>query len=53
MGEPEIADLIVPTMGRDLPSLLQVMLGVPATIANSWCVFSKLSLRLVVEYFFD
>ena len=29
MGEPEIDDLIFPTMGRDLPfSLLRVMLGV-------------------------
>ena len=53
MGEPEIDDLIFPTMGGDLPSLLQVMLGVPATTANSWCVFGKLNLRLVVEYFFD
>ena len=34
MGEPEINDLIFPTMGRDLPSLLQVVLGIPSTTVN-------------------
>ena len=48
MGELEIDDLIFPTMGEDLPSLLRVMLG----IANRWCVFGKLNLRLVFDYFF-
>ena len=36
MGEPEIDDLIFPTMGRDLPSLLRVLLGVPKTTTNRW-----------------
>ena len=45
--EPEINDLIFPIMGMDLPSLLQVMLGVPSVTANRWCVFGKLNLRLV------
>ena len=53
MGEPEIDDLIFPTMGRDLPSLLLVVLGVLAAMANRWCVFGKLNLRLVFEYFSD
>ena len=53
IGEPEIADLIFPTMGGDLPSFLRVVLGVPATTANRWCVFHKLNLRLVFEYFFN
>ena len=39
-------------MGGDLPSLLQVVLGVPKTTANRWCVFCKLNLRLVFDYFF-
>ena len=52
MGESEIDDLIFPTMGRDLPSLLRVVLGVPKTTANKWCVFCKLNLRLVFDYFF-
>ena len=47
IGELEIDDLIFPTMGRDLPSLLRVVLGVPATMTNRWCVFGKLNLRLV------
>ena len=34
MGEPEIGDLIFPTMGGDLPSLLGVGLGVPTAMAN-------------------
>ena len=52
MGESEIDDLIFPTLGRDLPSLLRVVLGVPETTANRWCVFGKLNLRLVFDYFF-
>ena len=39
MGELEIDDLIFPTMGEDLPSLLQVMLGIPSTTTNRWCVW--------------
>ena len=46
-GAPEIYDLIFLTMGEDLPSLLQVVLGVPSTMTNRWCVFGKLNLRLV------
>ena len=34
MGEPEINDLIFSTMGRDLPSLLQVVLGIPSATVN-------------------
>ena len=52
MGESEIDDLIFPTMGGDLPSLLRVVLGVPESTTNRWCVFGKLNLRLVFEYFF-
>ena len=51
MDEPKIDYLIFPTMGGDFPSLLQVMLGVLAATANRWCVFGKLNLRLVFEYF--
>ena len=51
IGEPEIDDLIFPTMGGDLPSLLQVALGVPETTTKRWCVFGKLNLRLVFDYF--
>ena len=53
MGEPEIDDLIFPTMVGDLPSLLQVVLGVLESTANRWCVFGKLNLRLVFDYYFD
>ena len=51
MGEPEIDDLIFPTMGRDLPSLLRVVLSVPKSTSNRWCVFGKLNLRFVFDYF--
>ena len=51
MGELEIDDLIFLTMGRDLPSLLQVVLGIPSAMANRWHIFGKLNLRLVFEYF--
>ena len=51
MGELEIDDLIFLTMGGDLPSLLQVVLGVPLAMANRWCVFGKLNLSLVLVHF--
>ena len=51
MGELETDDLIFPTMGGDLPSLLRVVLGVLETMANRWCVFGKLNLRVVFDYF--
>ena len=38
-------------MGGDLPSLLRVVLGAPESIANRWCVFGKLNLRLVFDDF--
>ena len=53
MGELEIDDLIFSTMGGDLPSLLQVVLGVPETTTNRWCVFGKLNLRVAFDYFSD
>ena len=34
MGKLEIDDLIFPIMGGDLPTLLQVVLGVPLTMEN-------------------
>ena len=51
MGESKIDDLIFPTMGGEFPSLLRVVLGVPDATANKWCVFGKLNLRLVFDYF--
>ena len=40
-------------MGGDLPSLLQVVLGVPLAIVNRWCIFGKLNLSLVFAQFFN
>ena len=51
MGESEIDDLIFPTMGGDLPSLLGVVLSVLETTTNRWYVLGKLYLRLVFGYF--
>jgi len=53
MGESEINDLVFPTMDGDLPSLLQVVLGIPLATTNSWCFFGKLNLSLVFVHFFD
>ena len=51
MSEPAIDNLVFPTMGGDLPSLVKVMLGVPLAMPNRWCVFSKLNLSLVFVHF--
>ena len=51
IGEPEIDDLIFPTMDGDFPSLLRIVFSVPFATANRWCVFGKLNLRLVFKYF--
>jgi len=51
MGELEIDDLIFPTIGGGLPSLLRVVLGVPTATTNRWCILGKLNLRLVFDYF--
>ena len=52
MGEPKIDNLIFLTIIGDLPSLLQVVLGVPLATTNKWCVFVKLNLCLVFAHFF-
>ena len=51
MDESKIDDLIFLIIGGDLPSLVQVVLGIPLAMANRWCVFGKLNLSLVFEYF--
>ena len=51
MGELEIDNLVFPTMGRDLPFLLQVVLGVPLATTNRCCIFGKLNLSLVLHNF--
>ena len=47
MGEPKVNTLIFPTMGGDLPSLIQALLGVSLDTAKHWCVFGKLGIRLI------
>lgn len=51
MGEPEIDDLIFPTMGRDLPSLLQVVLGalLPRQIGGVFLASSTLGRSLSIS----
>ena len=51
MGELEVDNLIFPTMGGDLPTLLQPLLGDPFDMANQWYVFGKLDLHLIFVYF--
>ena len=51
MGEPEIDDLVFPTIGGDLPYLLQVVLGILLAMVNRWCIFGKLNFSLVFAHF--
>ena len=44
-------DLAFPTMGGDLPTLIQALLGVPLEKAKHWCVFGKLNVCLIFAYF--
>ena len=39
MGEPSVNDRIFPTMGGDLPTLIQALLDVPLEKVKQWCVF--------------
>ena len=51
IGEPLVNDLVFPTMGGDLPTLIQALLGVPLEKAMQWCVFGKLNVHLIFAYF--
>ena len=51
MGEHSVNDLVFPTMGGDLPTLIQALLGVPFEKAKQWCVFGKLNIHLIFAYF--
>ena len=51
MGEPSVNDLIFPTMGGDLPTLVQALLGIPLEKEKLWCIFGKLNIRLIFAYF--
>ena len=51
MGEPSMNDRVFPTMGGDLPTLIQAFLGVPLKKAKQWCVFGKLNVYLIFAYF--
>ena len=53
MDESKIDDLVFPTMGGDLTSLLAVVWGILETTANRWFIFGKLYLRLVFDYISD
>ena len=51
MGEPSVNDHVFPTMGGNLPTLIQALLGVPLEKAKQWCVFGKLNVWLIFAYF--
>ena len=51
MGEPEVNTLVFPTMGGDLPTLIQALLGVSLDTSKHWCVFGKLNIHLIFAYF--
>ena len=51
VGEPSVNDLVFPTTGGDLPTLIQVLLGDPLEKAKQWCVFGKLNVHLIFAYF--
>ena len=50
MGEPLVNDLVFPTMGGDLPTLIQAFLGVPLEKEKQWCVFGKLNIHLYILF---
>ena len=51
MGKPSMNDLVFATMGGDLPTLIQALLGDPLEKAKQWCVFGKLNACLIFAYF--
>ena len=51
IGKPEINDLIFPTMGEDLPSLLQVVLAIFSTMTNRWCVLASSTIGWFLSIF--
>ena len=51
IGEPSMNDLVFPTMGGNLPTLIQALLGVPLEKEKQWCVFGKLNVHLIFAYF--
>ena len=51
MGEPSVSDHVFPTMGGNLPTLIQDLLDLPLEKAKQWCVFGKLNVRLIFAYF--
>ena len=51
MGEPSMNEIVFPTIGGDLPTLIQALLGVPLEKAKQWCVFGKLNVHLIFAYF--
>ena len=42
---------VFPTMGGDLPTLVQALLGAPLEKAKLWCVFGKLNIHLIFTHF--
>ena len=51
LGEPKVNTLVFPTMGGDLPILIQAPLGVSLDTAKHWCIFGKLNIHLIFAYF--
>ena len=51
MGEPLVNNLVFRTISGDLPTLIQVLLGVPLKRAKQWCVFGKVNVCLIFAYF--
>ena len=51
IGELEVNTLVFPTMRRDLPTLIQTLLGVSLDTTKHWCVFGKLNVHLIFAYF--
>jgi len=49
--EPEVNTLVFPTMGGDLPTLIQAPSVVSLDMAKHWCVFGKLNIPLIFAYF--
>ena len=49
--QSSVNNLVFPTMGGDLPTLIQALLGVPLEKTKQWCIFGKLNVHLIFAYF--
>ena len=53
MGKPNVSTFILPTIDKDFFDMAHQLLGIPLAMAQRWCNFSKLNIRMVFMYFYQ